>query len=615
MTHAMPQVKKVLLVDDDPGLLFPLSKDLSADQSAYRLVVAGNGKEALEILAREDIALVVSDVNMPGITGFDLLATVRERYPQIGVILMTAYGTEKMRQIVRESGCLYFLEKPFRFDMLRGLIEEQLAKKPVGFNGTLKNILLTDLIQICCIAGADMAIRVTDGSSEGVFYIESGEVIHAECCGETGENALYRIIKWESGSFESIHAEQFPATTINKPYMYLLMEGSRLSDESAGRITEEDSPEDDDPEGRAELPDDFLAHAVAWEADPKSPLRILIVDDSAVMCRILTDIMTADGKIEVAGSARNGQEALRKIDELKPDLITLDINMPVMGGGTALKHIMIKNRCPVVVVSSLNSGSYQNVLDFLLLGAVDFIGKPSNNDDLSRRKQSIIRKILNAGMARTDHFIRYKSPGIVAPERKINSTLPGRRFVLICSGAGGYAELVQLVARIPGGIGANIVIMHDMTRELSPALGRYLDQRSFLNVTPLAGSVPLLREHCYLGATEIPFRLEKTEGAFMMVPLESGAENQDPGIQIRLADEDCADLMVVLLSGAMTGESADLNRVKRMDGRIVVKSPGSCMVPDTLEAVLRAGTATEECDLPEIAGRIADFCIQAANRC
>ena len=95
---------------------------------------------------------------------------------------------------------------------------------------------------------------------------------------------------------------------------------------------------------------------------------MLLVDDSTLMAKILSSMLTATGDIEVVGIAQNGQDALELAESLFPDLILLDVNMPVMDGSTALKHIMIRTPCPVVVMSNVGSGSPETVIHFLDLG-------------------------------------------------------------------------------------------------------------------------------------------------------------------------------------------------------------------------------------------------------
>lgn len=113
-------------------------------------------------------------------------------------------------------------------------------------------------------------------------------------------------------------------------------------------------------------------------------IKVLIVDDSALIRKILTDILISDSEISVVGTARNGQEALEKIEALKPDIVTLDIEMPLMDGLTTLKHIVSKHKLPVIMISSLTSEGAELTLKALDEGAVDFLPKPTNIFSLSQ---------------------------------------------------------------------------------------------------------------------------------------------------------------------------------------------------------------------------------------
>jgi len=341
-------LKKVLIVDDDPAILGFLSKSLSVNNERYGVLTAEDGNVALEILSREEIFLVVSDIKMPGISGLHLLQKIRVDYPQVQVILMTSFPSEEIQSQVKNSGCLHFIEKPFSTNYLIELIREQINIKDKGFEGSLKNIQLTDLIQMCCLSCLNMGISVKKGSEKGKMYIKDGDIIHAECGDTVGEDAFYKILAWESGSFETIAFVAAQETTIDKNYQYLLLEVLRIADEKAMK-------EDDEDENKGKI------HLSL----PHENIRVLIVDDSPMMCRILSDIIESDEEMEVVGTAENGEEALKKIGELEPDIITLDVNMPVMDGSTALKHIMIKSPCPVVIISSVGNSSQMNVIDFL----------------------------------------------------------------------------------------------------------------------------------------------------------------------------------------------------------------------------------------------------------
>lgn len=101
-------------------------------------------------------------------------------------------------------------------------------------------------------------------------------------------------------------------------------------------------------------------------------IRVLVVDDSILIRKILTDILESDQEIKVIDTAKNGKEALEKIDSLKPDLVTLDIEMPIMDGLTTLNHIVSKHKIPVIMISSLTSEGAELTLKALDSGAVDF---------------------------------------------------------------------------------------------------------------------------------------------------------------------------------------------------------------------------------------------------
>ncbi|MFA7412805.1 MAG: response regulator, partial [Tissierellaceae bacterium] len=124
-------------------------------------------------------------------------------------------------------------------------------------------------------------------------------------------------------------------------------------------------------------------------------IKVLIVDDSALIRRILTDILQSDDEIKVVGTARDGKDALAKIELLKPDLVTLDIEMPLMDGLTTLKHIVAKYNLPVIMISSLTYEGAELTLKALDEGAVDFLPKPTNVFNLGQEgsKTEIVEKV------------------------------------------------------------------------------------------------------------------------------------------------------------------------------------------------------------------------------
>ena len=123
-------------------------------------------------------------------------------------------------------------------------------------------------------------------------------------------------------------------------------------------------------------------------------IKVLVVDDASFMVKAISNILNSDPDIEVVGSAKNGLEALTKIKELKPDIITLDVDMPIMNGITAVRHIMLECPVPIVILSSLFTNGAIS-FEALRLGVVDFLPKPSGaiSKDIHIAKQHIIDRV------------------------------------------------------------------------------------------------------------------------------------------------------------------------------------------------------------------------------
>jgi two-component system chemotaxis response regulator CheB len=122
------------------------------------------------------------------------------------------------------------------------------------------------------------------------------------------------------------------------------------------------------------------------------PVRVLVVDDSALMRKLIPQILATDNSIEVVGTAIDGNFGLKKIEELKPQVVTLDLEMPGMGGLDMLKEIMRRHRLPVIVVSSHSTSGATVTLKALSLGAFDFVAKPT---DVSARMQEVGRELIS----------------------------------------------------------------------------------------------------------------------------------------------------------------------------------------------------------------------------
>ena len=172
-------------------------------------------------------------------------------------------------------------------------------------------------------------------------------------------------------------------------------------------------------------------------------IRVLVVDDSALMRQFISDILRSDPRIEVAGTARDGRDALAQIQNLKPDVVTMDVEMPNLSGLQALEEIMRTNPLPVIMVSSMTQEGAETTLKALALGCVDFIGKPSGSISLNIKTvgQEIIDKVVAASTARvrTIGGIFGAAARVAPPAVRMNPpmSLTGRRdIVAIASSTG-----------------------------------------------------------------------------------------------------------------------------------------------------------------------------------
>src|ERR1051326_3875547 len=132
------------------------------------------------------------------------------------------------------------------------------------------------------------------------------------------------------------------------------------------------------------------------------PIRVLVVDDSAFMRRVIGEAISSQADMELAGVAINGLDALLKVEQLKPDVVTLDVEMPEMDGLTALRHLMARYPRPVVMLSSLTQEGAATTLRALSIGAVDFVPKPSGSISLDFHKvrEDLLHKVRVAAGAR-----------------------------------------------------------------------------------------------------------------------------------------------------------------------------------------------------------------------
>jgi CheY-like chemotaxis protein len=226
----LKSLKRVLIVDDEETLTWSMAKSLSKDKDKYEVLIANNGREALGLLKKQKIDLVISDIRMPDINGLDLLVKIKKEYPQTKVIIMTAYGSSDVQKEANRRGSLFYVEKPFEISEIRKVIFDLIDKKK-GFRGKVFGLTLTDIIQMNCLSRLTTALIITRDGEKGVIYLNEGEIIHAECGEDKGTEAFYKILSWQEGEFVSNIGIMPTVQTIYQNWEHLLIEAMRRNDD------------------------------------------------------------------------------------------------------------------------------------------------------------------------------------------------------------------------------------------------------------------------------------------------------------------------------------------------------------------------------------------------
>lgn len=242
-------------------------------------------------------------------------------------------------------------------------------------------------------------------------------------------------------------------------------------------------------------------------------VRVLVVDDSAFMRKAITMMLESDPQIKVIGSARDGAEGVEKVQLLKPDLVTMDVEMPRMDGLTALKLIMQKQPTPVMMISSITTDGARATLDALELGAVDFIPKQMSyvsldivniRDELLRKIKDICRrKSILMAQFRRQKFLeaagKKEASGkagagksLVAPVRRIRKRTHPISLISIGVSTGGPPALQKVIPRLPRNLPVGIVIAQHMPPAFTKSLAERLDGLSQVSVREAVDGEPVL---------------------------------------------------------------------------------------------------------------------------
>ncbi len=230
--------RRILILDDDQEFLDTYGRILARLPSHPEVRVAACATRALALLEAEPFALLIADLRMPRIDGFQVLLTARRRFPALRTVAITGLGDQQYRARAYASGIDLYTEKPTTPTEIRlfGECVDALLEQGAhdgGFRG-IQSKSLMDLIQIECLSQNSSVLRITHGSIEGRLWINGGDVIDAEMQDLRGEEAFKEIFGWKVGNFEILPGEARRQRTIYHSYESLLLDSAQSLDEAAG---------------------------------------------------------------------------------------------------------------------------------------------------------------------------------------------------------------------------------------------------------------------------------------------------------------------------------------------------------------------------------------------
>lgn len=274
-------------------------------------------------------------------------------------------------------------------------------------------------------------------------------------------------------------------------------------------------------------------------------IKVLVADDSAFMRKLIQDILLTSKEIEIVGTARNGEDAIKKTEELAPDVVTLDIEMPILNGIDALKVIMKETPVPVVMLSSSTQEGAENTLLAIQNGAVDFIAKPSGTISLDIKKigAEIVEKVLSASKANLKRLSNMSvdknlfSSGLpncskmeldypnIHQKKTSSWEMSSQKLICIGTSTGGPRALQTVLSKLPNDIRAPILIVQHMPAGFTRSLANRLNSLSMIHVKEAEDGEQLRNGTAYIAPGGFHMKVKKSNNNLLIELDQSDLRN------------------------------------------------------------------------------------------
>jgi two-component system chemotaxis response regulator CheB len=341
------------------------------------------------------------------------------------------------------------------------------------------------------------------------------------------------------------------------------------------------------------------------------PVRVLVVDDSALMRKLIPQILATDSSIEVVGTAMDGRFGLKKIEELKPQVITLDLEMPGLNGIDTLKEIMRRWKLPVIVVSSHSTAGASITLKALGLGAFDFVAKPQ---DVSARMPEIAAELIGKIKAAAQCKGIALKPVPEGIAHKPNSAAPAAptKIVAIGVSTGGPNALQYLFSQLPPEFPGSILVAQHMPDGFTEMFAKRLDETCALRVKEaqsgdllLAGRVLICPGNRHLKVKRLPL------GNVAVLADEQRVNGHRPSVDVlfrSVAEEFGPQSVAVLMTGMGEDGASGMGAIRAAGGITIAQSEESCVVFGMPKAAIERGYVSRVVDLEALPNTLQAQC-------
>jgi two-component system chemotaxis response regulator CheB len=345
-------------------------------------------------------------------------------------------------------------------------------------------------------------------------------------------------------------------------------------------------------------------------------IRVLVVDDSAFMRRAIAKMLETEPNIVVAATARSGEEALEKAAQVRPDVITMDVEMPGIGGLEAVREITARQRVPIIMVSALTQEGAETTFRALELGAVDFVAKPdAAYDNINDVARDLVAKVLTFGQRtvvphpkRALEVARPKTPPRVRVARRAGIEY---ECVAIGTSTGGPVALSRIIPALPSTFATPIVIVQHMPLGFTRPLSERLNAQSKITVIEAADGMPLEAATAYVIPSGRQSALERSHGKtiFRLID-DDGSSLHVPSVDVMtdaVAERYGAHAVGVILTGMGQDGVQGLRKLKARGGYVLGQDEQSCVVYGMPRAAERAGLVDRILPLTEISAALCDL--------